>query len=157
MKIVTSTHTNDETTDKMNYDNLVEIAMYSNTAGRRDMQAIPGNANMIAKDNRAFMAGYIKSYNSATGEYEFKTQTVTYTKNGENITVNTERDAYAARDTVTFSEPTGLSLTRQKANKTIRILLASLIIAAIAVVAAIVVTAVRRNKYDDNDILKTRN
>ena len=77
-----------------------------------------------------------------------KTQTV----NG----VNTERDAYAARDTVTFSEPTGLSLARQQANKTIRILLASLIIAAIAVVAAIIVTAIRKNKYDDGDILKNK-
>ncbi len=33
----------------MNYDNLIEVAMYSNSVGRRDMQTIPGNANMIAK------------------------------------------------------------------------------------------------------------
>ena len=33
----------------MNYDNLSEVAMYSNSVGRRDMQTIPGNANMIAK------------------------------------------------------------------------------------------------------------
>ena len=53
-------------------------------------------------------------------------------------------------------EPTGLSLARQQANKTIRILLASLIIAAIAVVAANNVTAIRKNKYDDGDILKNK-
>ena len=34
----------------MNYDNLVEIVMYSNSVGRRDMQSIPGNANLITKD-----------------------------------------------------------------------------------------------------------
>lgn len=157
IEITTSAQASEEAINNMNYDNLVEIAMYSNSVGRRDMQAIPGNANMIAKDNRAFLAGYIKAYNADTKTYEFKTQTVTYTKDGQSITVNTERDAYAARDTVTFSEPTGLSLERQKANKTIRVLLASLIIAAIAVVAAIVVTAVRKNKYDDTDILKTKN
>lgn len=155
--ITTAAQASEEAIDNMNYDNLVEIAMYSNSVGRRDMQTIPGNANMIAKDNKAFLAGYIKAYNVGTKTYEFKTQTVKYTKDGENITVKTERDAYAARDTVTFSEPTGLSLARQKANKTIRILLASLIIAAIAVAVAIVITAVRRNKYDDNDILKTKN
>ena len=157
IEITTAAQASEEAINNMNYDNLVEIAMYSNSVGRRDMQAIPGNANMIAKDNRAFLAGYIKAYNADTKTYEFKTQTVTYTKDGQSITVNTERDAYAARDTVTFSEPTGLSLERQKANKTIRVLLASLIIAAIAVVAAIVVTAVRKNKYDDTDILKTKN
>jgi len=146
--IATSAHANAEDAKSMNYYNLAEIVMYSNTAGRRDMAAIPGNANMIAKDNKAYLAGYIKAYDSNSQSYVFKTQTV----NG----VNTERDAYAARDTVTFSEPTGLSLARQQANKTIRILLASLIVAAIAVVAAIIVTAIRRNKYDDGDILNNK-
>ena len=148
ISIVTTAQANEESVNNMNYDNLIEVAMYSNSVGRRDMQTIPGNANMIAKDNKAYLAGYIKAYDSNSQSYVFKTQTV----NG----VNTERDAYAARDTVTFSEPTGLSLARQQANKTIRILLASLIIAAIAVVAAIIVTAIRKNKYDDGDILKNK-
>ena len=148
ISIVTTAQANEESVNNMNYDNLIEVAMYSNSVGRRDMQTIPGNANMIAKDNKAYLAGYIKAYDSNSQSYVFKTQTV----NG----VNTERDAYAARDTVTFSEPTGLSLARQQANKTIRILLASLIISAIAVVAAIIVTAIRRNKYDDGDILKNK-
>ena len=52
--------------------------MYSNTAGRRDMAAIPGNANMIAKFNPAWQAGYTidyqAKYNEKTNHYPNKTR-----------------------------------------------------------------------------------
>ena len=87
MYISTAVQADEESLDNMNYDNLAEIVVYSNTVGRKDPLSIPGNANYIAKDKPAYQAGY----NWSTGE------------------IATERDAYAARDTVTFSEPTGLS------------------------------------------------
>ena len=64
ISIVTTAQANEESVNNMNYDNLIEVAMYSNSVGRRDMQTIPGNANMIAKDNKAYLAGYIKAYDS---------------------------------------------------------------------------------------------
>ena len=148
ISIVTTAQANEEAINNMNYDNLVEIAVYSNTAGRRDMQAIPGNANMIAKDYKAYEAGYKKVY---TEENTWKANEVTY-DNGE--VVKTERDAYAAVDTITFSEPTGLNIERQTINKIINVILVGLIIAAIAIIAVTVVIVFKKTRtYDDQDIL----
>ena len=69
--------------------------------------------------------------------------------------VYTERDAYAARDTVTFSEPTGLSLTRQRINIIVQIILIGLIIAAFATIGVTVTIVLKKTKYDDIDILKS--
>ena len=148
INIVTTAQANEEAINNMNYDNLVEIAVYSNTVGRRDMQAIPGNANMIAKDYKAYEAGYKKVY---TEENSWIPNEVTY-DNGE--VVKTERDAYAAVDTVTFSEPTGLNIERQTINKIINIILVGLIIAAVAIIAITMVIVFKKTKvYDDQDIL----
>lgn len=139
--VVTSAHASEEAVDDMNYDNLAEVVMYSNTVGRRDMQTIPGNANMIAKQTDAFKAGANWSGDEVVVELA----------DGQRVT--TERDAYAARDTVTFSEPTGLSIERESINKVIRIILVSLIIAAIAVIIATITIVVKKTKYDDKDLL----
>ena len=155
IKIVTTAQANEEAINNMNYDNLVEIAMYSNTAGRRDMQAIPGNANMIAKDYKAYEAGYKKNYSDDT----WYANEVTYTSGtgteAATYKVRTERDAYAARDTVTFSEPTGLSLTRQRINTIIRIILIGLIIAAFATIGVTVTIVLKKTRYDDRNILNS--
>ncbi len=159
--IVTSQQGNTQTANNMNYDNLVEIVMYSNTVGRRDMEAIPGNANMVAKELAAFNAGYDRvaekdTEGNVTG-YKFEPKEVTL-GSGENAKViKTERDAYAAKDTITFSEPTGLSLEREKINTIIRVILVSLIIAAIAVMTATVIVVLRKTRYDDKDILNGKN
>ena len=129
--------------------------MYSNTAGRRDMQAIPGNANMIAKDYKAYEAGYKKNYTDDTwyaNEIEYTSGTGV---DSQMYKVYTERDAYAARDTVTFSEPTGLSLTRQRINIIVQIILIGLIIAAFATIGVTVTIVLKKTKYDDIDILKS--
>ena len=161
IKIVTSQQANEQTTDNMNYDNLIEYAMYSNTVGRRDMQTIPGNANMIAKEQPQYWAGYEKVAEKAqdgtvTG-YKFQAkQTTINDKSGTATTILTERDAYAPKDTITFSEPTGLSLERQRTNTIIRIILTSLIIAAITIMTATVVVVLKKTKkYDDKDLLDT--
>ena len=155
IKIVTTAQANEQAINNMNYDNLVEVAMYSNTAGRRDMQAIPGNANMIAKDYKAYEAGYKKNYTDDTwyaNEIEYTSGTGV---DSQMYKVYTERDAYAARDTVTFSEPTGLSLTRQRINIIVQIILIGLIIAAFATIGVTVTIVLKKTKYDDIDILKS--
>ena len=159
--IVTSTHASQENINNMNYDNLAEILMYSNTVGRRDMQAIPGNANLIAKELPAYKAGYQVDYQAkaaagaTTDKGYFAEQSVEVTDGENKKTITTERDAYAARDTITFSEPTGLSIERQTINKVIRIILTFLIIAAVAVIAATVIIVMKKTKYDDSELLKT--
>lgn len=181
ISIVTTAQASEEAIKNMNYDNLMEIVMYSNPVGRRDTTAIPGNANMIAKQEAAYKAGYDRIHeDQLTDEVKnnlpSEAKEVVEDENGEKKTyyflpksvaiddsksenelgktsVTTERDAYAAKDTVTFSEPTGLSLERQKANMAIRIILLSLIIAAIGIMIATVVVVFRKTKYDDTDLL----
>lgn len=167
VSIVTTAQASEEAVKNMNYDNLMEIVMYSNPVGRRDTAAIPGNANMIAKQEVAYKAGYDrihedqlddkdKADEAKDGNYYFLAKEVEIADSKSETgrtTVKTERDAYAAKDTVTFSEPTGLSLERQKANTTIRIILLSLIIAAIGIMIATVIVVFKKTKYDDNDLL----
>lgn len=179
ISIVTTAQASEEAIKNMNYDNLMEIVMYSNPVGRRDTTAIPGNANMIAKQEAAYKAGYDRIYEDRLSDEKKNTlpteaKEVVEGENGDKKTyyflakeveiadsksetgkktVTTERDAYAAKDTVTFSEPTGLSLERQKANMAIRIILLSLIIAAIGIMIATVVVVFRKTKYDDTDLL----
>ena len=162
--IVTSAQASEEGIKNMNYDNLVEIAMYSNVVGRRDTKAIPGNANMIAKQKPAYEAGYdrvvMKDENgnvlkddNGNARYEFKPKTTTIAAG----TAETERDAFAARDTVTFSEPTGLNLQRQRMNMAIRVILVGLIISAIAIMIATVVVVFKKTRYEDEDIVNQNN
>ena len=181
ISIVTTAQASEEAIKNMNYDNLMEIVMYSNPVGRRDTTAIPGNANMIAKQEAAYKAGYDRIYedqltDDVKNNLPSEAKEVVEDENGEEKTyyflpksvaiddsksenelgktsVTTERDAYAAKDTVTFSEPTGLSLERQKANMAIRIILLSLIIAAVGIMIATVVVVFRKTKYDDTDLL----
>lgn len=179
ISIVTTAQASEEAIKNMNYDNLMEIVMYSNPVGRRDTTAIPGNANMIAKQVAAYEAGYDRRYETMITDEKKEVlpkeaKDVVEDENGEKKTyyflpksvevadsksetgkkeITTERDAYAAKDTVTFSEPTGLSLERQKANMAIRIILLSLIIAAVGIMIATVVVVFRKTKYDDTDLL----
>lgn len=152
MTIVTTSQGSEDAIKNMNYDNLVEIVMYSNPVGRRDTEAIPGNANMIAKQKPSYEAGYdkvAKDTGNGNVTYVFQPKT-TQLKNNE--VVKTERDAYAAKDTVTFSEPTGLSLQRQKADVTIRVILGLLIVAATTIMIITIAMVVKKTKYDDDDI-----
>ena len=145
MYIVLSAQANEEAINNMNYDNLVEVAIYSNSVGRRDMQTIPGNANMIAKQHPTYKAG--SNWDVEVGIAD---------KNGSTTQVTTERDSYAAKDTITFSEPTGLSLGRQQINKAVRIILIVLIIAAITIIITTICIVAKKTKYEDNELLNYR-
>lgn len=163
IKIVTSTHSNEEATKNMNYDNLAEIVVYSNTVGRRDMKTIPGNSNMIAKQQASWKAGYqidyaAKSADGATSDIGyFKPIDVQVSDGNSDMIIKTERDAYAARDTITFSEPTGLSIGRQMINKVVSIILIILIVSAIAVIIATILIVFKKTKYDDKELLNNSN
>lgn len=150
--IITSAQANDEAMQNMNYDNLMEIVVYSNSVGRRDMEAIPGNANQIAKQDFAYKAGYLYDY--ANSENGYVPQIVDVKDGNGTKKIMTERDAYAARDTVTFSEPTGLSLERERIDTTVRVVLVLLLVAAVAIIGVVVVMVVKKTKYDDSHLIK---
>lgn len=150
--IITSAQANDEAMQNMNYDNLMEIVVYSNSVGRRDMEAIPGNANQIAKLDFAYKAGYLYDY--ANSDNGYVPQQVSIKEDNGTKTILTERDAYAARDTVTFSEPTGLSLERERIDTTVRVVLVLLLVAAVAIIGVVVVMVVKKTKYDDSHLIK---
>ncbi len=159
--VSTMAQANETAINTMNYDNLLEIVMYSNSVGRRDTEAIPGNANLISKQLPLYKAGYNYNYAAIDLEpdkrYQPKEAEVADTTAAGKTIIKTERDAYAPRDTVTFSEPTGLSLRAENINKAVKIILTSLIVAAVLIIATTVTVVVRKRKYDDEDILKTKN
>lgn len=163
LSIVTSMHSSEESSKNMNYDNLAEIVVYSNTVGRRDMKTIPGNSNMFAKQEVAWKAGYsidyaTKAQDGAISDIGyFRPNDVTVNDNGAEKVIKTERDAYGARDTITFSEPTGLSLTKQIINNTVSVILVVLGLSAIAVIVATIVIVFKKTKYDDSDLLNFDN
>ena len=185
--LLTTTLASSEKINNMNYENLSEIIMYSNTAGRKDMTSIPGNANLIGKGSVANMAGYNRYVMNTVGangipkstqdffkevadrgtteealEGKIAGFTQSFAKVGatgseSTQTLRLERDAYAARDTVTFSEPTGLSLERQRMNQIVRVILIALTIAAIAVIGITVGMVVKKTKYDDKNLIDSNN
>jgi len=162
ISIVTSVQANEEAINNMNYDNLVEIAMYSNAAGRRDMQAIPGNANLVAKDKKAYEAGYNRIVETdGSGnvvkngeEIVYKWQAKEVKDDTGAVIMKTERDAYAARDTVTFSEPTGVSLQRLTVSRIINVILVALIVAAVTVIVITITMVLKKTRVDDEHLLK---
>ncbi len=102
MIVTSKTITSEETADNLNFDNIAEILVYSNTVGRRDEQSVPGNAEI---SRGAFTA--------ATGISEEDGKVVTEYKGAKDIKVdeevyslNGERDTDAA-EFVTFTDPTG--------------------------------------------------
>lgn len=78
----------DEEANEVGLDNLVEILVYSNSTGRRDINSVPGNAMKIAKTSGFWNAGY-NAYSDTNKEVE--------------------NDAYAA-DYITIIPPTGIAM-----------------------------------------------
>ncbi len=108
----------------MRYNNLAEILVYGNSVGRRDMETVPGNANILAKDLPVYKVGYnvyvdseldggIAENTFARLAEDYTLETVIELKGNKNTyKVAMERDQYASRDTITFSEPTGVGISR---------------------------------------------
>ena len=121
IKITTSkTTSSDADSSDLNFNNMVEILSYSNTVGRRDMNAVPGNAE-ISRGAYEAATGY--KNNTLIADYEGAKEI-----NGQHL--NGERDT-AAADLLTFTEPTGLDVQEETTtNYMVAILSASIVIAA---------------------------
>ena len=103
---------------------MAEVMVYSNSVGRRDLETIPGNAFSLAKEAPVYKVGYNvyvdPEVDEGKAEKMFERLSEDYTLANEievegktnTFKVSMERDQYAARDTITFSEPTGLYVNR---------------------------------------------
>ena len=103
ISIVTSvTTTSEESTNDLIFNNLAEILVYSNTVGRRDAEAVPGNAE-IARGEFTAATGYSEDDGTILTDYKGAKDVE---QNGTKYSLNGERDTDAA-EFVTFTEPTG--------------------------------------------------
>ena len=124
IRVVISKQMNEETSKDDLYNNIAEVIEYSNTVGRRDSQAVPGNAE-IARGEYLAATGYengvLKTDYEGAKEVEV---------NGATLHLNGERDTDAP-NYVTLTEPTGISIREyNKRNYAIAITIAGIILAA---------------------------
>ena len=124
IRIVTAKQMSEDTSKDDIYNNIAEILSYSNTVGRRDEMAVPGNSE-IARGEYIAATGYdngnlVTDYNGA------KEVSV----GGRVMHLGGERDADAP-SYVTISEPTGISIRDiKKQNYAIAIFVSGIILAA---------------------------
>ncbi len=89
--------------DEMNIDNLVEVLVYSNPTGRRDVNSVPGNAMVIGTEKGMWKAGYnsINVHQNEVGDnWELvKTNWRLYPENDANAT-----------EFITVIPPTGIAI-----------------------------------------------
>lgn len=128
IRVVVSKQMSEENSESDIYNNIAEIISYSNTVGRRDEMAVPGNAEVHRGE-----------YLAATGYDDGKLDT-TYTGAKEVVIDNNTVHLNGERDTdspsyVTLTEPTGISI-REYNQKTYVVAIA---VAGIILVAGIVV------------------
>lgn len=120
--------------NEMKMDNLAEILVYSIPTGRRDINSVPGNAMVIAKNNGFWKAGY----NSIA----------TYPESDHNNwTVCPENDAWSP-EYVTIIAPTGIGMLTLIRNNVMQ--MAGLIIILLGFITIFGVKQVKiRNNRDD--------
>ena len=140
----------------MRYNNLAEILVYANSVGRRDMETVPGNANILAKDLPVYKVGFnvyvdseldggIAENTFARLAEDYTLETVFELKGNKNTyKVAIERDQYASRDTITFSEPTGVGISRMIIRNIITLI--EIIIMVGIIVISLVVTRRKMSK-----------
>lgn len=132
IKMVTSkTSTSEEAAEDLLFNNIAEILTYSNTVGRRDMQSVPGNAE-IARGEFTAATGYDEISKDLVLDYEGGKEV---SNAGTNYHLNGERDTDAA-EFVTFTDPTGKSGMTSK-DRTNLIYLVVILIAGIATAVGI--------------------
>ena len=105
--LTTTRYVSPETdTEDLQFNNLAEIIQFSNTVGRRDVDAKVGNANPI------------------NGEYVAAKGGTTINENGETVTIKSEHDS-SATEVITLSPPTGVSFETNFTNQIIIIAILS--------------------------------
>ncbi len=124
IRVVVSKQLNEENSQNDLYNNIAEVLSYSNTVGRRDELAVPGNAE-VARGEYLAATGYdngeLKTDYEGAKEVEV---------NGTVLHLNGERDADAP-NYVTLTEPTGISIREyNKRNYAIAITISGIILAA---------------------------
>ena len=123
--ITAKTTASDTDANNMKFDNLVEVLVYSNPTGRRDVYSVPGNAMALASQGEAtakqftgreiglWKAGYnSKEWWKGNGAPDLSTSTTDeeYKKiAAEKWAMYPEDDAYAP-EFVTIIAPTGITL-----------------------------------------------
>ncbi len=124
IKITTSkTTSSDSDSNNLIFNNIAEILQYSNTVGRRDVNAVPGNAE-VSRGTYVAATGYENG--SLVEDYEGAKEV---TVGGTVKHLNGEHDADAS-DVLTFTEPTGLNNQEiEKTNYTFVILIAAIVLA----------------------------
>lgn len=105
IRLVVNKQLSEETSADDVYNNIAEILTYSNTVGRRDEMAVPGNSE-IARGEYVAATGY-KNGQQVT-DYEGAKEVLV---DGQTLHLNGERDSDAP-NYVTITEPTGI-LTRE--------------------------------------------
>ncbi len=130
IKVVSTKQLSEESSKDDVYNNVAEVLSYSNTVGRRDPLAVPGNAEIARGE-----------YVAATG-YQSGVLVIDY-EGAKEITIGTselhlngERDTDAS-DYVSIAEPTGISIREYYSRNYYPII--ALITGSILVVAIIVI------------------
>lgn len=133
----------------MSFDNLVEVLVYSNSTGRRDVYSVPGNAMVLATQNTPNTIGFWKAgYNSkdywlAHGATEPYLET-----SSKQWATYPEDDAYAP-EFVTIIAPTGITL--RDYIKNIALPMAILVITMIAMAGIFGVKQIKIHKRGKED------
>lgn len=124
IRIVTAKQMSDETSKDDVYNNIAEIIAYSNTVGRRDEMAVPGNSE-VARGEFIAATGY-ENGNIVTDYNGAKEVSIS----GTIMHLGGERDSDAP-SYVTLSEPTGISIREiRNQNYAIAILVSGIVLAA---------------------------
>ena len=127
IRIVVSKQLTEETTKDDLYNNIAEVLVYSNSVGRRDEMAVPGNSQ-VARGEYIAATGYkdgelVTDYEGAK-EVEVE---------GTILHLNGERDTDAP-NYITITEPTGISLREYNQKQYIIAIMIAGIILAIGIV-----------------------
>ena len=124
IRVVSTKLLNEENSENDIFNNITEIVRYSNTVGRRDEQAVPGNAE-VSRGEFVAATGYEDG--SLLTDYEGAKEVVV----GDDILhLNGERDTDSP-SFITLSEPTGISARDyNRRTYTIAIIVSGIILAA---------------------------
>lgn len=127
---VTKQTSSDADANQLNFDNLVEVLVYSNTVGRRDTTSVPGNAMKIATRDGMWLAGYNSYDENKTYDPEWK---------------EPEDDAYAP-ELISSIPPNGLPMRQY-----LRTYVLPIVILIIAMMGLLSLFGIKQIKLRKND------
>ena len=136
IRITTRKNTSsDEDANEMKMDNLIEILVYSNPTGRRDINSVPGNAMAIGTIDGAWLAGYNSKQLRDSGNPQVEILS--------NLPI--ENDAWAT-EYVTIVPPTGIALREFIQNNLPIVIACTLVIIGLAVIFTMKQIKIHKNR-----------